>query len=129
MIRKWEWIREYCKRQGFKGSAEIADQIDRVLCYLYGEIDIKAWEWYVMAGNDGIKETGEINLSERDVGYKIAASGDFCIACKKDKMYGGESSDPCRDCMFDELTGRDDYNMSLYDEFFFRYMKESGQRR
>jgi hypothetical protein len=111
MIRKWEWIMKYCKRQGFEKAAEVADQIDRVLCYLYGEVDTDEWVANMNNGIDGIRETGDIDLSILDVRSTIVASSHFCIACKVDMRDG--DNNVCVNCRFDELTGRDDTHMSL----------------
>ena len=50
MIRMCEGIREYCKRQWFKGSAEVADEIDKVLCHLYGKASTNEWEEVIVSG-------------------------------------------------------------------------------
>jgi hypothetical protein len=124
MITKWKWIRKYCKRQGFEKAAEIADQMDRVLCYLYGEVDTDEWKSYMNDGVDSIRETGDIGLSVIDVRSKIVASSHFCIACKVDGRDGDK--DVCGNCRFNELTGRDDTHMPLYNEFCVVYNVESG---
>lgn len=122
-IRKWEWVRNYCIQQSFIGSADIADQIDRVLCYLYGEIDTTAWASNVNARKEGITPEGNIDLSIEAVRHKIVGNSLFCIACEVDKRHLGPGV--CRDCKFDELTGWVDDKMSLYYEFFASYDIES----
>jgi hypothetical protein len=116
MIRKWAWIREYCKRQGFRRSAEIADQIDRVLCYIYGYVDTEEWREYESKGVDGISETGETDLSEDEVMNNIISRRGFCIGCVIDGICSMEYF--CEQCRFNAMTGSWDGHYSLYDEFY-----------
>lgn len=117
MIRKWEWVREYCTLHGYEKSAEIADQIDRVLCCLYGDVDTDGWVGYLNRAGDGIVETGEIMLSNVEVMNNIVRESDFCIACR--------CEEGCRTCRFGELVGICGPG-SLFAEFGDRYWEESG---
>ena len=110
-------MREYCKRQGFKKSAEIADQIDRVLCYLYGESETGKWEEYIEKGIDGISEVGETRLGSYDLLRGVVSNRGFCIAC-------GRSID-CASCRFGRLTGGCIGYDTLYREFLRMYRVES----
>jgi hypothetical protein len=122
MIRKWKWIRAYCKRQGFEKAAEIADQIDRVLCYVYGEVNTDEWEEYMLSGVDGIDRTGEIEKDAWEVKHDIVNDAGYCIACREAGFGGGKYL--CSRCAFGRLTGRcDDYG-SLFLEFLDRYSEE-----
>jgi hypothetical protein len=116
MIRKWEWIREYCRRQGFEKSAEIADQIDRVLCYLYEGEGTEEWDECVRSSWESIKETGEIGLDHEEVFYDIVVNDGFCVACER-----GE----CGSCMFGNLVGWCGDGGSLFVEFIDKYDDES----
>ena len=109
MVRKWEWLREYCKRQGFGKSAETADQIDRVLCYLYGDVDTKEWREYIEKGIEGIREVGETRLGVKGVEIEIVSNSEFCIAC------GPHPG--CEGCRFGELTGNCGSDDSLFAGF------------
>lgn len=117
MIRKWEWVREYCKWHGFDKSAEVADEIDRVLCYLYGEVNTGEWEGYVRAATSGISEVGGTDLSVANVLGTIIMSSDFCIACKESV---------CPDCEFGKLTGLCGDSDSLYLEVIRCFWQDSG---
>lgn len=106
----------YCKRWGFKESAEIADQIDRVLYYLYGDRSTELWKMYIKCSRYGIKDTGEIELSCFSVQNGIVSVQALCIGC--------ECSNGCYECMFGGLVGRCDDNGSLYREFIDRFFLE-----
>lgn len=109
MIRKWEWIRDYCKHEGFSESAEIADQIDRVLYYLYGDQNTPEWEAFSIS-----KEEYQ---DPKEVLDNIISVPLFCTGCA--------CSSGCYACKFAELVGRcDDWN-TLYGDFEEKYEFES----
>ena len=117
MIRKWEWVREYCKRQGFEKSAEVADEIDRVMCYVYGDVNTGEWEEYIRSSACGISDVGGTDLSVVNVLTKIIMSSDFCVACK-------EST--CPDCRVSKLTGLCGDSGSLYLDVIRCFSRESS---
>lgn len=111
MIRKWEWIRDFCNREHFEEAAEIADQIDRVLCYIYGEENTKEWEEYVTNGNLLDFDDFDIcDIQKRTALLKIIKKIDFCIACVIEK-------NECYYCGFQKLTGFCHDKLSLYCDF------------
>lgn len=116
-IRKWEWIRDYCIQQGFTKSAEIADQIDRVLCYLYGNNDTSQWKEFI-AGMDKDKI---VDMPSYAVTRQIISNSKFCIACQI-RTYRGF----CSDCDFAALVGGCRDESSLFGEFIdvFYYEEE-----
>jgi hypothetical protein len=119
-IRKWEWVRDYCIQHCFIESAEIADQIDRVLYYLYGNNDTLGWEEFV-AKSDKDKIA---NMSLYTINYQIISNTDFCIACHM-RGYGGV----CADCDFAALVGDCGGDDSLFGEFinvFYNEIKKVG---
>lgn len=104
-IRKWEWIRDYCIQRGFTKSAETADQIDRVLCYAYGDTDTLRWKDFI-EGEDG----KELMATDRTVVYtEIVQNEEFCIACLFSKR--------CTDCKFRNLVGSCGDPHSLFGAF------------
>lgn len=107
---------KYCKRQGFKRSAEIADQIDRVLCYIYGDVNTQAWVKFVRE---------DMDLSIRGLADRIVRSSAFCIACEVDGEQGGGDCYLCGHCRFNELAGRDGDTLPLYEEFVDTLKEES----
>ena len=125
MIRKWEWVRNYCTLHGYEESAEIADQIDRVLCYLYGDVDTGEWRDYVRDARDGIKETGEIGLDRVEVRDGVVSASAFCIACVESRRSCHCEHDPCDACKFRELVGACNESGSLFREFMWCWKSES----
>jgi hypothetical protein len=117
MIRKWEWIRGYCKGRGYEESAEVADQIDRVLYYLYEGANTEALERYISGSIDGITETGEVDIDAEEVLETIVKSARFCIGC--------DGKNTCNDCLFGGLVGVCNEGGSLYREFVNWCWRES----
>jgi hypothetical protein len=109
MIRKWEWIRDYCKQEDFSESAEIADQIDRVLYYLYGDENTPEWE-----ALDILKEECQ---DPEEVLDQIINTTEFCTACAR--------SPGCYACKFAELVGECGNFDTLYTNFEEKYEFES----
>lgn len=113
-IRKWEWVRDYCIQQGFIKSAEIADQIDRVLCYLYGDQDTQEWNEFLEDKNKG----EWLNVHPTEVYEKIITESLFCIACM--------GCTRCSQCKFSKLVGTCGKEGNPYLEFEDEYNKEQG---
>ena len=124
VIRQFEWVQNYCIRQGFLKSAEVAGQIDQVFYYLYGDEFTMEWykmlrdPFYEMTGSGGISS----NVCAEEVGWLVAADRELNVACRQ--------RCECDDiCWFAEFAGRCRDRGSLFSEFKHMYLKESESIR
>ena len=90
MIRMCEGIREYCKRQGFKGSAEVADEIDKVLCHLYRGGSTSEWEEVIVTSRFGIWEDGSTSVyNELMSSFRLTCGRcSECFGCELNRLIG-----------------------------------------
>lgn len=91
MKRKWEWLRDYCMENELIEAAELADKIDRVLCYLYTEEHTPAWIYFIQY------EDKTKHWDYEEVLYEIVGNPDYCIACA--------GVDDCSACKFSIAIG------------------------
>jgi hypothetical protein len=113
MKRKWEWLRDYCMENKFLRAAELADKIDRVLCYLYKEEHTPAWVGF-------IKHEDKTKFwDSEEVLCEIVDNPDYCIAC------AGVHN--CNGCKFSRATGAC-CEGSLFGEFEDMFDSETDGR-
>jgi len=100
MRRKWEYIAEGCKCLGLEAASEVAEQIDKLLYEIYGDIHTEAWKRIYPA----LPKCPALHVLER-----IAESPSYCIACKVDGH--------CENCRFAERMGMCPSDDSIYNKF------------
>ena len=110
--RKWEWIEDVCKANGYEIPAILAAQIDKHLLDIYGDIHTESWIKEYKDDYDSSPETYDID----DIEW-IAFDSVYCIACEIHSNPYKDSS--CPQCIFARRAGECDSNQndSLYDKF------------
>jgi len=106
MKTKWEYIAFRCEKKGFRKSAKIAKQIDKILKELYEERHTVTWK----------REYQSLDFKAI---YSIAEDSYYCVACVK-------HDDMCEECKFGELTGICGYDSSLFKRFLDTFLAEGG---
>lgn len=95
--RKWEYVAKLCRHEGYVKSAEVADEIDKILDRLYKQKHTAAWR------RDFPPDCLDI--------HEVASITEFCIACVVHKH-------SCYKCKFMLKTGKCTHDESLLSRFF-----------
>ena len=134
MIRKWEWIREYCRKRGMSESAELADEIDRVLYYLYGDVEVAGWVWfmdYCDAHSVDVDTVEALGLGPEEVARMIVGNSDFDAGCVSTSGCDNpsEKEGMCDSCGFGALAGMCfSDSSSMYYLFCLKFEEELNTR-
>lgn len=119
MMRQWEWIRRYCEKRGMRELAETADQIDRVLYYLYGNVEVAGWTWFMRYCNEhsvGVDTIETLGFDQEAVAEVIV--GDSYDRCAYENEHESLNGNGCDKCRFGALVGRCSRDQdSLFSEF------------
>lgn len=88
-LSKWEWIEQECMKLGYKESAKIAHELEKVLKKLYGTT--------ITENDNGLRLFLDECFEDGDTPYRrilmLVFDDTFCIACERTQYI-------CQDCLF-----------------------------